>query len=328
MSERKNDMKHVRVADMEAGAEIKQFFLLQQKEVRSTRKGDPYWDVTLADASGSIKGKVWSDALARCQENVDAGDIVGLQGTVQKYQDEMQLTVKYLANVEHIRSLGGDVSGLDMALLLPQSPFDIGEMWDELLETVNREIKHEGMKELVFFILQGHEDGFKKAPAAQLYHHSYLGGLLEHTLTLLKSAMAWHDWEGKGNRDLLAAGAVLHDVGKILEIEGVGVYEKSVEGRLLGHLIQGRDLLRDAAREKNFSDTNLLVQLEHIILSHHGTLEFGSPVLPQTREAFIIHSLDDLNAKLKMIDDQIEKHSQPEGFTKYHRVLKRKLFVG
>ena len=328
MSEKGNDMTHVRVADMEAGAEIRQFFLLQQKDVRSTRKGDPYWDVTLADASGVIKGKVWSDALPRCQEDVEPGDIVGLQGVVQTYQDEMQLAVKYLASVEHIRVMGGDVSGLDMALLLPQSPFEIDEMWEELLETVSREIGHEGLRELVVSILRDHEEGFRKAPAAQLYHHSYLGGLLEHSLTLLKSAMAWHDWEGKGNRDLLAAGAVLHDVGKILEIEGMGVYEKSVEGHLLGHLIQGRDLLREAAREKNFSDSGLLVQLEHIILSHHGALEFGSPVLPQTREAFIIHNLDDLNAKLKMIDDQIEKHAQPEGFTDYHRVLKRKLFVG
>jgi 3'-5' exoribonuclease len=314
---------------VEIGNEIKQFFLLRQKEEKITRKGDPFWDVTLADATGTVRGKVWSDSIPRCRRDVDPGQIVGVHGVVQLFQEEPQLAVKYMADIDWIRQQGGDISGLDITLLLPKSPFDIVTLWNELITGVKQEIRHEGLRELVLFLLNNHETAIKQAPGAQLYHHAYLGGLLEHTVTLFKCVLAWFDFDRKGNRDILVAGAVLHDLGKIEEIEGMGVYEKTLQGRLLGHLVQGRDLVHEAAHACTFSDPLVLVQLEHIILSHHGELEFGSPILPQTREAFIIHHLDDLTAKLKMIDDHMSKHGTKQGvFTEYHKILKRSMFVG
>jgi 3'-5' exoribonuclease len=318
---------HVLISEMKAGYEVRQFFLLHQKEVKSTRKGDPYWDIILSDRSGSVKGKIWADALPRCEAEVEVGQIVGVQGRVEVYQEELQLGIHFLAGAENIQKRGGDVSELELDLLLPKTPYDIEELWHQVIEAVEREILHEGLKDLVMHLLTKHEQALKTAPAALLYHHSYLGGLLEHSFLLLQSVLAWHDWEKKGNRDLLAAGAILHDIGKIHEIQGLGVYQRTFEGRLLGHLIQGRDLVKNAAQEKNFPDDSLLVELEHIILSHHGQLEFGSPVVPQTREAFIIHALDDLNAKLKMFDDHVEKSGSADGFTEYHKVLKRRLLI-
>jgi 3'-5' exoribonuclease len=312
---------------MKAGSEIKQFFLLQQKEIKSTRRGDPYWDVTLADRSGSLKGKIWADALPRCEAGVEVGQVVGVHGKVELYQEEIQLGIHFLSSAETIRKRGGDVSELELDLLLPKTPYDMDDLWQQVTETVERGVVHEELKDLVLHILEKHKQALRTAPAALLYHHSYLGGLLEHSYMLLRSVLAWHDWERKGNRDLLAAGAILHDIGKIREIEGLGVYQKTFEGRLLGHLIQGRDLVRTAAQEKNFQDESLLVELEHIILSHHGQLEFGSPVVPQTREAFIIHMLDDLNSKLKMLDDHVQKSGSEDGFTEYHKVLKRRLLI-
>ncbi len=321
-------MAHIPIVEMQSGVEIKQFFLLRKREERQTKKGDPYWDVTLNDATGTLKGKVWTEALSRCQKDVEPGSVVGVQGTVQVYQEDLQLAVRYLADVEYIRAHGGDVSGLDMSLLLARSPMDIDAMWEELLETVNRSIVREELKTLLLSILENHAESFREAPAALLYHHAYMGGLLEHTLMVLRSVLAWYEWERKGDLDVMIAGAILHDVGKIREIEGMGVYESTVEGRLLGHLIQGRDLLRAAAAAMDFSDGLLLMQIEHVILSHHGELEYGSPIVPKTREAFVVHSMDDLNAKLKMIDDEVEKHGRTGGFTDYHRVLKRKLYTG
>ena len=323
-------MNHVSVDTMELGTEVRQFFFLRQLEQKITRKGDPYWDVYLSDATGVIKGKVWSDVIPRCESDLQPGQIVGVKGTVQTYQEDLQIAIHYLASTEFINSQGGDISDLDLTLLLPKSPFDSEKMWEDLNRIVEQLIRHNELRHLVSFILEQHGTAFKQAPGAQFYHHAYLGGLLEHTFTLLKSVVAWYECEKVGNMDILVSGAVLHDIGKISEIEGVGIYQKTVGGRLLGHIIQGRDLVREAARSCEFGDQFLLIQLEHIILSHHGALEFGSPVVPQTREAFIIHHLDQLNAKLQMIDEHMHKHKDKsaESFTDFHKVLKRNFFIG
>ena len=274
-------MKHIAISDMTSGADIRQFFVLNKKEERVTKRGDPFWDVTLSDATGKIKGKVWSDSLNRCQADLEPGSVVGVAGSVQMYQEEPQLTVTYLADVETLKEQGRDVSGLDMSLLLASTSYDVDVMWRELLEMVDTHIGHEELKNLVKAILEEHEEAVKRTPAALLYHHSYRGGLLEHCYTLMKSVVAWYEWEQTGNLGLMIAGAALHDIGKIFEIEGTGVYEKTLEGRLCGHIIQGRDMVREAALKMEFSDAALLTQLEHIILSHHGQLEFGSPVPPK-----------------------------------------------
>jgi 3'-5' exoribonuclease len=318
---------HISVSELKAGNEIKQFFLLQQRETKSTRRGDPYWDVTLVDRSGSLKGKIWADALPHCDSTVEVGQVVCVHGKAELYQEELQLGIHSLTGVDALQKQGGDLSELKLDLLLPTTPYDIDDLWRQIIEIVKSEILHEGLRELVLHILKKYEQDLKTAPAALQYHHSYVGGLLEHSCMLLQSVRAWHDWERKGNRDLLTAGAILHDIGKIQEIEGSGAYQKTLEGRLLGHLIEGRDLVKNAAREINFQDDSLLVELEHIILSHHGQLDFGSPVVPQTREAFIIHALDDLNAKLKMFDDHVQKPGSNNGFTDYHKILKRQLLI-
>ena len=147
-------MKHIAITNMTSGAEIRQFLVLDKKEERVTKRGDPFWDVTLSDATGKIKGKVWSDSLNRCQGNLEPGSVVGVAGTVQMYQDEPQLTVTYLADVDTIKEQGRDVSGLDMSLLLASTSYDVDVMWRELLDMINTHISHEELKSLVTAIFE------------------------------------------------------------------------------------------------------------------------------------------------------------------------------
>ena len=165
-------------------------------------------------------------------------------------------------------------------------------------------------------------------PAARLYHHPYVGGLLEHTWFVAHHTLASLTIYPDLNRDLALAGAILHDLGKIIEIANPPAPELTVSGQLLGHIVLGWDLVRRAAQTLEFPDPILLVQLEHIILSHHGSLEFGSPIPPKTREALLVNFLDDLDAKLKMMSQHLESDTGGGDFTSYHRVLQRGLYKG
>ena len=165
-------------------------------------------------------------------------------------------------------------------------------------------------------------------PAARLYHHPYLGGLLEHTWFVARHTQASLAIYPDLNPSLALAGAILHDLGKVKEIANPTAPELTVAGQLLGHIVLGWEMVREEARAMEFPDANLLIQLEHIILAHHGALEFGSPVPPKTREALLVYFLDDLDAKLKMMSTHLQSDSGDDDFTSYHRVLQRGLYKG
>ena len=165
-------------------------------------------------------------------------------------------------------------------------------------------------------------------PAARLYHHPYLGGLLEHTWFVARHTQASLAIYPDLNPSLALAGAILHDLGKVKEIANPTAPELTVPGQLLGHIVLGWEMVREEARALEFPDANLLIQLEHIILAHHGALEFGSPVPPKTREALLVYFLDDLDAKLKMMSTHLQSDSGDGDFTSYHRVLQRGLYKG
>ncbi|MBW1953729.1 MAG: HD domain-containing protein [Deltaproteobacteria bacterium] len=175
-------------------------------------------------------------------------------------------------------------------------------------------------------LLKKHAETFKVCPAARLYHHAYLGGLLEHTWFLARMALQATAIYAHLNRNLVLAGIILHDIGKVKEITTPHAPEYSISGQLLGHIILGLEMVREEAAAQDFPDPHLLLQLEHIIVSHHGYHEFGSPVLPKTREALLVYYLDDLDAKLKMMDQHLEVDSGDRDFTSYNRLLQRQLY--
>jgi len=320
-------MPHELISHLKDGAPVQQYFLVRQAESRTDKSGKPFLSLVLGDKSGLITARVWSDVLAKCPGPFTPGDHVGVQGKVESYKGELQLNVRYINTVEALRDLGRDLREYDPELLCQATPYDRQELWRELGHLAETRIRPP-LRELVLRVLDRYRDDFLVCPAARLYHHPYLGGLLEHTWFVARHALASLEIYADLNRDLVLAGAILHDLGKIKELANPSAPEPTVAGRLLGHIVLGWDMVRTEAQGLGFPDPDLLLQLEHIILSHHGAVEFGSPILPKTREALLVYFLDDLDAKLKMMSQHLESDTGEGDFTSYNRALQRSLYKG
>jgi 3'-5' exoribonuclease len=321
-------MPHIFIADLKSGDKINQFFLIKKKERRRTKTGKDYLDLSVADRSGVMAAKIWSETVDRFDPLFAEGRFAGIAGRVETYQDDPQLTIERIKGIEHLSPEQLDLAGFNPDLLIPASPYDLSALWDQLVFWVEEGIGHGALKDLTLHLLRSHEDAWRQWPASKIYHHAYKGGLLEHTFSVVQLAREIGKLYPALNQDLLLSGAVLHDIGKLKELDGFHSAQNTFAGQLIGHVIQGWEMIREAAREFTWDDPRVLTQLEHMILSHHGQLEFGSPVLPQTREALIVNTLDDLEAKLKMMTDHLEQDRGEGDFTDWHKVLKRKILKG
>ena len=322
-------MDHQYIKQLREGDLVqKQFYRLRRLEERTAKGGKPFLDLVLGDKSGNLKAKVWSEALAKLPKPWPRpGEDVGVQGNMESFNEELQLNVKHIYTVDYLRAKGKDLKDYDPELLDLASPYDREQMWQELRELAATEI-NPPLRDLVLNLLDRNRDALLVCPAARMYHHPYLGGLLEHTWSVARNTLGSLTVYPDLNQDLALAGAILHDLGKVKEIANPAAPELTVPGQLLGHIVLGWEMVREEARALAFSDPNLLVQLEHIILSHHGAMEFGSPVPPKTREALLVYFLDDLDAKLKMMGQHLESDTGEGDFTSYHRRLERSLYKG
>jgi 3'-5' exoribonuclease len=320
-------MPHQLISTFQEGAAVQQFFMVRRAENRTDRAGKPFLSLILGDKSGAIVARVWSDVLVKCPGPFALGDHVGVTGQVNSFKGELQLTVHYINTVEALRARGRDLQEYDPELLCQATPYDRQVLWEELWQLAESRIR-QPLKQLVLNLLDRHREEFLVWPAAMFNHHPYVGGLLEHTWCVARHALAALDIYPDLNRDVVLAGAILHDLGKLKELANPPAPEFTVPGRLLGHIVLGWDLVRSEAQTLEFSDPTLLVQLEHLILSHHGAMEFGSPIVPKTREALLVNFLDDLDAKLKMMSQHLQSDTGEGDFTSYHRVLQRGLYKG
>ena len=291
------------------------------------KSGNPYLSLALGDKSGAMVARVWNQVLAKCPGPFAPGDHVGVQAQVESYKGELQLNIRYINTVAALRDLGRDLQEYDPELLCQATPYDREALWQELWQLAETQIGPP-LGQLVLRVLDRYREEFLVCPAALRYHHPYLGGLLEHTWFVTRHALASLTIYPELNRDLVLAGAILHDLGKVKELANPPAPERTVPGHLLGHVVLGWEMVRSEAQALNFSDPILLVQLEHIILSHHGSMEFGSPILPKTREALLVNFLDDLDAKLKMMSQHLESDTGEGDFTSYNRALQRDLYKG
>jgi len=318
---------HQPIGELKEGAPVQQFFLVRQAESRTDKSGKPFLSMVLGDKSGTMVARVWSDVLAKCPGPFIPGDYVWVRGQVASYKGDLQLIVNDIISVAAQRALGKEPRGFDPELLHLATPYDRQQLWGELWELAAGNLGPP-LKDLVLRLLDRYREDLLVCPAARLYHHAYLGGLLEHTWCVARHTLASLAVYPDLNPDLALAGAILHDLGKVKEIASPQAPELTVPGALLGHIVLGWEMVREEARALEFPDPTLLVQLEHIILSHHGSLEFGSPIPPKTREALLVYFLDDLDAKLKMMDTHLQSDSGDGDFTTYHRVLQRDLYKG
>ncbi len=275
------------------------YFALSSMQVREKKQGGQYLSLVLADKSGSLEAKMWeeiAEALASCTE----GCYVKVQGQISKYQGKFQITLTKMRSAAE--------NEIDAADYLPATRFDVGEMWTELLGYVD-EFQSADLKRLVLAFLEDPAIGtaYRSAPAAKTLHHAWLGGLLEHVLTLVRVCRATVPFYPEVDGDLLVTGAILHDIGKIRELSWKSSFGYTLEGQMIGHISIAQGMLVEKVKEIGPFPEKLRVLVEHMILSHHGKYEFGSPKLPMTPEAVLLSALDDLEAKMQNMRAEFSK---------------------
>lgn len=284
------------IATWRDGDVVAGFALVGRKESRRDRNNKTFLDLELLDASGSIPAKVWSDSSA-LDADFEAHDFVAVRGTVKDYKGQLQISI-----LDCRRATEGDREhGFDEALLVPSTREDIDEMCRRLEGLLETRISDPVLRRLARETLAVHGPALREHPAAKGIHHAYRGGLLEHTLSMAELAVAVAGHYPELDIDLLLAGVLFHDLGKLVELGAMPANDYTEPGRLVGHVVIGRDLLRErcAAIEEFPADVRL--RLEHLVLSHQGRLEYGSPVEPMTPEALALHFIDDLDSKLNQL---------------------------
>ena len=304
------------IRDLRPNETITDYFLVQSKDVRLKKDGDPYLSMVLSDRTGRLEAKMW-EGIEEVVGTFDSADFVKVQGLTQVYHHRPQITVQRLRRA--------DESEVRLADYLPHTEKDVDEMLGRLLATVDK-MQNPHLKRLLKTFLDDEEIAarLKTAPAAKSLHHAFIGGLLEHITSLLELASGVAGHYELIDQDLLTAGIVLHDLGKIYELDAQRTFDYTDEGRLLGHItIVLRLLDRQCAAIEDFpAKWKLLV--EHMILSHHGKYEFGSPKLPSFPEALALHYLDDLDSKLESMRAALADSPVQDGdWTAYSRSLER-----
>lgn len=295
------------------------YYYCAAKEIRQGRAGE-FLSLTLRDATGSVPARVF-DNTATQKGEFDAGEFVKVQGRASLYNNQLQLVVERIRRVSPDQDRKDGFREEDCVLA---SPRPVAEMWAEL-EGLVAAVADPHIRALLERIVRAHETPLREWPAAQTVHHAYRGGFLEHVLQVARVALTLADMYG-ANRDIVAAGALLHDIGKLQELSYDGATSYSREGRLLGHIAMGLIVVRDAAREIPEFPRALLTQVEHIVLSHHGAMELGAPVEPMTVEAFILSAADDLDAKVHQIQRAVAEDIGDSEFTPYQSRFGRVFF--
>ncbi len=299
-------------------------FVVASKQIKAKKNGEPYLAITLVDRSGQIDAKMW-DNVAESLDAFEQDDFVKVKGLINKYNSRFQLTVHKIRRMEE--------NEIEYADYLPKTSKDIGELWTTLGNFI-ASFQNEQLKALVHAFMNDPEiaAAYKAAPAAKTLHHAFIGGLLEHVVSLCRlSDLACRNYPGQIDRDLLLTGVFLHDIGKIHELSYNRSFAYTTEGQLLGHMIIELEMLHakiaavERAQQQPFSK-ELKTLVEHLIISHHGQYQFGSPKLPMFPEALMLHYLDDLDSKMESMRAHFERDAMLEGeWTGYNPSLARPL---
>ncbi len=293
-------------------------FVVANKQVRSKKSGEMYLSVILCDRSGQIQGNMW-DNVAEAVEAFEQDDFVKVKGLLHKYNGRWQITIHKVRRLHD--------NEIDYADYLPKTTKDIEQLWQQLRNYVES-FQNPWLKRLItdFMNDAAIAAAYKNAPAAKTLHHAFIGGLLDHVLSLFKICDLAAQNYPQVNRDLLLSGAFLHDIGKLHEL----AYQRSIsyttKGQLLGHMIIELEMLHaKLVHIPGFPD-ELKILIEHMIISHHGQYEFGSPKLPMFPEALMLHYLDDLDSKMESMRAQFEREAETESaWTSYNPSLARPL---
>ena len=308
-------MKSPYIHELQPEQLVNGLFLVQYKDIRQKKSGEPYLSLMLSDRTGELEAKMW-DNVAEVMNTFERDDFINVRGLLQVFQNRLQLTV------HKIRPQPGD--SVDLADFFPASKRNPDEMFAEL-QSLAASIGNAHLRALVESVINDpqYSRALRVAPAAKNIHHAYLGGLLEHVLSLCslarQTAPHYHV-----DLDLVLTGAILHDIGKVHELTYDRAFGYSSDGQLLGHIVIGLRIIAEKLREMPDFPPALCKLVEHMIVSHHGYLEYGSPKLPAFPEALLLHHLDNMDSKMECMRAFIEKDRQVEGcWTGYNNTLER-----
>jgi 3'-5' exoribonuclease len=324
----------VPLSQLTSGQEADLFALLSGKEELTTRDGKPYFKVTFRDHAREVSFPIWNDSTwaIECREKWRPGGFYKLRAVYRETNYGPQLDIKKIRE-----TIDGDAAdGFDPTMCQPRTRFDPEEMFDELLSIARERISDPALRGLVIDILSENREPLLSLPAATRNHHAFVGGFLEHVLSVTRNCMMladkydndYPDLRPRLDKGLVVAGGILHDIGKLREIrqEPQGaVY--TAEGTLIGHMLQGRDMVREAATGRELSPETLL-RLEHVIISHQRLPEWGSPKPPMTPEALIVHYADDLDAKFQMMYASLRDDPTPGPLTSRKNPLFQPVYRG
>ncbi|MBI4526564.1 MAG: HD domain-containing protein [Deltaproteobacteria bacterium] len=312
-------MKGLFVAHIRENQLVDSTFLVSVKNYGVTKGGNGYLILKLVDRSGEIEARIWERAEA-LGKGFEKNDFVRVRGQATPYQGKVQIRVTDITRV--------DDRSIAVEDFLPRSEFN-AEAMEEELKMILRGMKNPYLLALAeaYFVDETFMDLFRRAPAGKSIHHSYLGGLLEHTLSLLKLILKVVENYRGIDVDLLLIGGFLHDSGKAYEFSFERAVEYTDRGQLLGHLVMEVEMVGEKIRSLPGFPEELAMLIKHMLISHHGSLEFGSPRLPQTLEAVILHYLDDLDGKIQSIQNLMEREAGLR-WTSFHRGYGRNFYKG
>jgi 3'-5' exoribonuclease len=305
------------VDELRAGERVDSSFLLRRCDLRTRQNGEPYLALEFSDKSGRVSARMWDNAEATARA-VSEGDYVRVVGSVETWQGQPQIKVDRLEPA--------DMADVDPSDYLPASRRNVDAMYDELLDIVDA-VENEHLRALLRATFDDPDVAlrFRRAPGGVMLHHAYVGGLLEHTLSVVQAAGQLADHYASVDRDLVITGACLHDLGKIWELAYDHAFEYTEEGRLVGHLLLETSWLAARMDEIDGFPAPLKHHVLHLLASHHGLHEHGAPVRPATPEALLLHYADDLDSKMGAMDIAIAEAEATGADTAYSRSLGRRI---
>ncbi|AWV89851.1 3'-5' exoribonuclease YhaM family protein [Bradymonas sediminis] len=318
------------VEQLVEGETIRSVFLVSDKSVRATKSGKPFLALTLGDKSGSIDAKVWDNAEA-IATRFEADDFVAVEAQVDSWQSKLQLNIRDVHKVDDANVAFED--------FVPVSRWPREALLEQLKTLVREEVRSPEMQRFFNALFADKElmQRYQSAPAAKGNHHAFLGGLVEHSLSMTRLAVRIgghyaNYYPGLLNTDLLIAGCVLHDIGKCYELSYARSFDYTDEGQLVGHIVQGVEMVTAiAAPLEPALPADMILQIKHLILAHHGKKEYGSPVLPRTPEALVLHEIDMIDSRMAMlanIADQQASDAEDSGWSGYERLFQGRVYMG
>jgi len=315
---RSGDGKRSWVKDLRAGTELEESFAVRAVDVRQRRGGGPYLAATIGDRTGEVTALVWQN-VDQLRGVLEPGKVVSVKGQVQRYNQQLQVVVRQAEALP--------AESVEDALFVRSSAVDPDVLWKNLNALIE-EVSDSDVRQLLFRIFSDPEveELFRSAPAARSMHHAFRSGLLEHTVSVTTVARSLAKHYGL-NQDLVVAGCLLHDFGKIWELEIGASIEYTDDGRLIGHIPMEVLFVDKKIAELKKFPAETRRQLLHILLAHHGEYEFGSPRRPKTPEALLVHMIDNLDSKMAgMLEAIAAQGADDEAWTPYSRILERHIY--